>query len=115
MNIKELKEKCPNLFEELRESPSISIDEIKGTREKTDKEDKENLETHTTKFPSVVDHLLGCETNEEAIEIIDYFEDKDELDERLAEKMREQVRQKGIRSFGEKREKGEIEKNGLDY
>ncbi|PTD94428.1 DUF2095 domain-containing protein [archaeon SCG-AAA382B04] len=112
MKIEELKEKCPNLFEELENSPSLSIDEIKA---KETKKDEEEIDIHKTRFPSVVDHLLGCKTDEEAKKIIEYFEKRDEIDPQLAKKMKEQIKKKGVRSFGEKREKGEIEKNGLDY
>lgn len=114
MDMEELKEKCPNLFEELQNSPSISIDGME--KEQMEKEEGGNeIQDHSTAFPSVMDHLLGCETADEAYEIIEYFEKRDELDKRLAKKMREQIEKKGLRSFGEKREKGEIEKNGLDY
>ncbi len=116
MKIKEFKEKCPNLYKELKESPSISIDEIKGTKQKKkETKEKENEETYTTRFPSIVDHLLGCETDKEALEIIEYFEEKREINEKIIKKLKEQIKKNGVRSFGEKRKKGSIEKKGLDY
>lgn len=117
INEEELKEKCPNLYKELKNSPSLSIDGIRKTDQKGENEKKNQEESrdYSTNFPSVIDHLLGCSTDEEALEIIDFFEKKDELDTRFAKKMREQIKKRGIRSFGEKRKKGSIEKNGLDY
>jgi hypothetical protein len=47
--------------------------------------------------------LRRCDTNEQAEEIIAYLEKRSEVDKEYAEKLRTQLKQKGVRSFGLKK------------
>jgi len=60
--------------------------------------------THYT--PDVIDFIRRCETEEQAEEIIAYMERRGEIKEQYAEKLRKQLKEKGVRSFGPKKEEG---------
>jgi len=54
--------------------------------------------------PGVIDFIRRCNTEEQAEEIIDYLEKRGEvMPERVAE-LRRQLREEGLRSFGDKKE-----------
>lgn len=54
--------------------------------------------------PDVVDFIRRCDTEEQAAEIIDYLEKRNEISYEYALKLRKQLREKGVRSFGSKKE-----------
>jgi len=56
--------------------------------------------------PDVIDFIRRCDTEEEALEIIDYLERRGEITSERAEELRRQLRERGVRSFGEKKEPG---------
>lgn len=56
--------------------------------------------------PTAVDFIRRCGSEKEAQEIIDYMERKGEIGRSEAQKMRSQLRSKGLRSFGAKKEYG---------
>ncbi len=56
--------------------------------------------------PTVVDFIRRCGSENEAREIIDYMERKGEIGRSEAQRMRSQLRTKGLRSFGAKKEYG---------
>ncbi|WGI16975.1 DUF2095 family protein [Methanonatronarchaeum sp. AMET-Sl] len=118
MKIENLKEKFPKIYEDLKTSPTIGIDEIKNPNETSCPANKNTEKQHSpikeeTKIPSIKDHLKGCETPQQAKEIIEYFKKQKEITKTQAKKLKKQLKTEGLRSFGEKREKGEIEKKGL--
>ena len=57
-------------------------------------------------MPDVIAFIRRCSTEEEALEIIDYLERKGRITPEYAEKLRVQLREKGLRSFGPKKEPG---------
>jgi hypothetical protein len=54
--------------------------------------------------PDVIDFIRRCDTIEQAEEIIVYMEERGEIEERYADKLRTQLRTDGVRSFGSKKE-----------
>ncbi|MBS7637515.1 DUF2095 family protein [Candidatus Bathyarchaeota archaeon] len=62
--------------------------------------------------PDVVDFIRRCDTEAQAEEIIDYMERRMEITHERAEELRAQLRDKGLRSFGEKKEPGYYFKEG---
>jgi hypothetical protein len=56
--------------------------------------------------PTVIDFLCRCDTAKQAEEIIDYLEKRGEIDNKYAQKLKTQLKNKGVRSFGAKREEG---------
>ena len=63
-------------------------------------------------MPDVIDFIRRCDTEEQAEEIIDYMERRGEISPEYAEKLRNQLREKGVRSFGPKKEEGYYFKYG---
>jgi hypothetical protein len=54
--------------------------------------------------PDVIDFLRRCDTPEQAEEIIAYMERRCEISHEYAAKLRKQLKEKGVRSFGPKKE-----------
>ena len=54
--------------------------------------------------PDAIDFLRRCDKAEQAEEIIDYMEKKKEISREYATKLRKQLKNKGVRSFGSKKE-----------
>ena len=65
--------------------------------------------------PSAVDFIRRCDTEAQAEEIIDYLQKKGEITKENAEHMRCQLKQKGVRSFGPKKEENHYFKEGGIY
>lgn len=97
-------EKFPNLYKEIKEEKDKTI-EIDGVR--TDPaETKESSSSDKDSEPNIMHYLRLCDNEDEAVEIINYMEKKEEIDRDLAKKLRRQVVNRGVRSFGSKREPG---------
>ncbi len=54
--------------------------------------------------PDIVDFLRRCDNEEQAEEIISFLESKKEVGHEYANRLRKQLRKKGVRSFGPKKE-----------
>ena len=54
--------------------------------------------------PDAIDFLRRCDKVEQAEEIICYLEKRGEISSKYSEKLRKQLKTKGIRSFGSKKE-----------
>jgi hypothetical protein len=98
-----LKRMFPNLAKEIgSDENKMSINSIRT--------DNEAGEKHATKErsvayePDVIDFIRRCDTPKQAEEIIAFMEEKGEIDRQYARKLRKQLREKGVRSFGAKKE-----------
>jgi hypothetical protein len=56
--------------------------------------------------PTTIDYLRRCENDGQALEIINFLEEKGEIDASYARKLREQLTRHGLRSFGKKKDLG---------
>ncbi|MEM1515392.1 MAG: DUF2095 family protein [Candidatus Bathyarchaeia archaeon] len=54
--------------------------------------------------PDVIDFIRRCDTEEQAEEIIAYLEKRGEINSSYASNLRKQLKEKGVRSFGPKKE-----------
>ena len=100
---REFKRLFPNLYREITgKKMSLPIDAVRTTPEEAEKE----AGRREPSLPGPVDYLRRCDTDEEAIDVIDYLERRGEIDGEEAEKLRKQVRERGVRSFGSKKEWG---------
>jgi hypothetical protein len=97
-----LRKMFPNLTKETQSDenkvPVRSVRTDSKTGEKA-----ANKERFVNYVPDVIDFLRRCDTNEQAEEIIAYLEKRSEVDKEYAEKLRTQLKQKGVRSFGLKK------------
>jgi len=94
----------PNLYREMElKKMSVSIDAVRLDREEAE---KEASRPRAPTAPTPMDYLRRCDTDEEAMEVIEYLERKREISSDLAKRLREQVSRRGVRSFGRKKEWG---------
>lgn len=54
--------------------------------------------------PDVIDFLRRCNNQNQAVEIIAYLENRSEIGREYAARLRRQLKEKGLRSFGPKKE-----------
>lgn len=106
-----LKKVFPGLAKELgSEENKVSVNSVRT--------DDETGEKHVTRgkfvdyVPDVVDFIRRCDTTEQAEEIIDYMQKRGEVNEQYAHRLRKQLHEKGVRSFGAKKEEGYYLKHG---
>jgi len=89
----EFKRRYPNLARELEErAGKVEINSV----QKSDK--------FRGYLPTPIDYLRRCDTNEQAIQTIEYLERRKEITHEYAEELRKQLKEKGVRSFGPKKE-----------
>jgi len=62
--------------------------------------------------PDVIDFIRRCSGEEEALEIIEYFRGREEITVDEAERLRRQLEEEGLRSFGSKKKPGYYEREG---
>jgi len=103
----------PNLAEELESSDSkIAINSVRSNAEVGEKAASGRFLHY---MPDVIDFIRRCDTAEQAAEIIDYMEKRGEISNKDAEKLRSQLKEKGVRSFGPKKEENYYLKHGDEF
>lgn len=101
---KTFKKLFPNLYREMMlKKMSISIDAVRVDQ---DQAEKEASKPRAPTMPTAIDYLRRCENDEEAMSVIDYLEKRGEISSEEAERLRKQVVERGVRSFGKKKEWG---------
>ncbi len=91
----------PHLVEEMTsEKNRLSI---KATRSDPEGDGKADSSTFQGYEPDVIDFLRRCENEKQAVEVINYLEKKGELTSGHATKLKKQLKEKGVRSFGAKK------------
>jgi len=97
----EFRKKFPHLAKEMEERRMrVRIESI---RSEPVEEGRETLPGYA---PDAVDFIRRCETMEQALEIISFLEKRGELSFEHAVRLRAQLRLRGLRSFGSKKEPG---------
>jgi len=100
----------PNLAKEMEtEESKIDIDSVR-TDDQTGERAVSDRFAHYT--PDVIDFIRRCDTEEQAEEIIRYLEKRGEIQKPYAARLREQLKNKGVRSFGVKKEENYYLKHG---
>lgn len=100
----DFKQAYPNLSRELSEDDGLDINSVRTSADEGEK---------AAAIPTVTDHLRRCETRDEALEIIEYFARTTQITEEHYRHLKRQLVSQGLRSFGSKRDPGDIEKDGL--
>lgn len=92
----------PNLAREIETGVcKITITSVRLDPEEGEKAASKKFEGYN---PDVIDFIRRCDTEEQAEEIIAYLERRGEISKSYAEKLRKQLKEKGVRSFGPKKE-----------
>lgn len=98
------KKMFPHLAEEMDGGKSkIRINSVRTDVEAGEKAAVKCFDNYT---PDVIDFICRCDTAKQAEEIIDYMEKRGEISRNYAQKLRTQLKKKGVRSFGAKRDDG---------
>jgi hypothetical protein len=101
-NKETLKKMFPDLAKELDcDDNNIPISSVR-TNARTG--EKVSSKGYVHYMPDVIDFIRRCDTNKEAEEIIDYVEKRGEIEKQYAAKLRKQLKERGLRSFGSKRD-----------
>jgi len=99
------KKMFPNLAEELQSDENkVSVNSVRTDNRTGEKAAASERFAHY--LPDVIDFLRRCDTQEQAEEIIAYVEKRGEIEKQYAERLRKQLKEKGVRSFGPKKEEG---------
>lgn len=92
----------PNLSEELETGNcKTKIDSVRSDPESAEKAVSRRFTDYN---PDVIDFIRRCDSVAQAEEIVCYLEKRREISSEYAKKLRKQLKQKGVRSFGSKKE-----------
>ena len=102
MDKKEFKKMFPRLAEELeKKEQKIGITSVRSDLKTGEKASSRKFVGYT---PDVIDFLRRCHNEKQAKEIIGYLEKRGEISQEYARRLRKQLKEKGLRSFGTKKE-----------
>ena len=107
---KKFKKLFPNLAEEIEGEQRIAVSSFRSDARAAEKASSKRFADYT---PDVVDFIRRCDNRQQAEEIISYLEKRKELRPDYAHRLRKQLRDKGVRSFGPKKEAGYYSKHGI--
>ena len=99
---KRLRRMFPHLAQELENREYGT--KISSVRSDPTTGEKAASKKFTDYMPDVIDFLRRCDKMEQAEEIISYLEERGEISGEYARKLRKQLKEKGLRSFGSKKE-----------
>ncbi|MGB9675869.1 MAG: DUF2095 family protein [Candidatus Bathyarchaeales archaeon] len=106
------KKMFPNLAKELEmDENKVSINSVRTETEDGEKR-ASSKKNFTNYMPDVIDFIRRCDTEEQAEEIIAYMEKRGEIGKDYAAQLRRQLKAKGVRSFGPKKEENYYLKHG---
>jgi hypothetical protein len=108
---KTFKKMFPNLAKEIDQKQQRVV--ISSVRSDVAAAEKASSKRFVNYMPDVVDFIRRCDNEQQAEEIIDYLEKRKEISLDYAQRLRKQLREKGVRSFGPKKEDGYYLKHGI--
>ena len=104
INKEKFKKMFPHLAREMMNGDNrVVITSVRSDAESGEKAVSESFRGYN---PDVIDFLRRCDSEEQANEIIDYLEQRKEINGEYAAQLRKQLKEKGVRSFGSKKEDG---------
>lgn len=101
-----LKKVFPNLAREMSDvERKVKINSLRSDTKTAEKAatTQNNLSNYD---PDIIDFLRRCDSTQQAEEIIAYMQNRGEITRDYAKKLRQQLKRKGVRSFGAKKEEG---------
>ncbi|TFH12141.1 DUF2095 domain-containing protein [Candidatus Bathyarchaeota archaeon] len=105
MEKEELRKKYPKLIEELETGTGKADIQFEVEKPKP----KRKFAGYN---PNVIDFIRRCTNDTQALEIIEYMKNREEISFEEAEKLCKQLEEEGLRSFGRKKEHGYYEREG---
>jgi hypothetical protein len=92
----------PHLAEELDGKKNVTP--ITSVRSDLQTGEKASSKKFVSYMPDVIDFIRRCGNDQQAEEIISYLEKRGEVNHEYATRLRRQLEEKGVRSFGSKKE-----------
>ncbi|MFX1319043.1 MAG: DUF2095 family protein [Promethearchaeota archaeon] len=107
-------ERLPHLANEVKSSgPGVRVGGVRW--EETDRT-RQPVKIGENRFsghsPDVIDFIRRCSSEDEALEIINFLERRGEIKTHHAKELRDQLRRRGVRSFGTQKRWGHYEREG---
>jgi hypothetical protein len=100
----------PNLAKEMEsEENKVSMN---SARTDTESGEKAASKRFSHYMPDTIDFIRRCDTDDQARDIIAYMEKRGEINTEYARRLRKQLKDKGVRSFGSKKEENFYLKHG---
>lgn len=108
---KAFKKMFPNLAKEINEKQQqVAVSSVRSDAKAAEKASSTKF---TNYIPDVVDFIRRCDNERQAEEIIGYLVKRKEVSSNYAKRLRKQLKEKGVRSFGPKKEDGYYLKHGV--
>jgi len=99
---KRFRKMFPHLAEELEGGESkVAVTSVRSKGDAGERAASARLGSYD---PDVIDFIRRCDAEEQAVEIIQYLEKRSEISQEYARKLLKQLKEKGVRSFGPKKE-----------
>jgi hypothetical protein len=98
----DFRKKYPHLTEELGGAGTSRISRVRSSAEEAEKATR----LPQGYDPTAIGFIRRCETEEQALEIIKFLEAKGEIKPGYAKQLRAQLVEKGLGSFGKKKDPG---------
>ncbi len=99
---KRFRKMFPHLAQELEAGDRrISVTSVRSDPQTGEKASSRKFDDYN---PDVIDFLRRCDTEQQAEEIICYLEGRGEISSNYGRKLKKQLKEKGVRSFGSKKE-----------
>ena len=108
MEKKKFRELFPHLADELVNGKSIADLENETIKQKRTLNTNRRWEGYD---PDIIDFIRRCETPEQASKIINYMSNEGGISSEMAEKLKRQLEEEGVRSFGKLKETGYYHRN----
>jgi len=101
---KRFKKMFPHLAKEMGvKEHGVAITSVRSDAQTAEKASSEKF---TGYMPDIIDFIRRCDNEQQAKEIINYMEKRGEISREYAQRLRKQLKEKGVRSFGPKKEDG---------
>jgi len=109
------KKRFKTMFPHLSREMEHKTHHIKISSTRSDVQTGENASSKRFEgyMPDVIDFIRRCDNEKQALEIIDFLEKRQELDSAYAQRLKRQLKQKGVRSFGPKKQDDYYSRQGI--
>jgi len=101
----------PQLSKEMEDKQNrVSISAIRSDTQTGERAASKRFDGY---IPDVIDFIRRCDNEKQAEEIIDFLEKRQEIDSAYARRLKRQLREKGVRSFGAKKQDDYYSREGI--
>jgi len=108
---KRFKTMFPHLSEEMEQNQNrVAVSSVRSDVQTGEQAASKRFDGY---MPDAVDFIRRCDNEKQAEEIIDYLEKRNEIDSAYARRLKKQLREKGVRSFGPKKQDDYYSREGI--